>query len=165
MSTKSERTGKRRHLRRTRFDRLRLNPEQGTPRSGALLGFLERQGTRLAATPASVAFTADFANNEIDVTAHGLATGDGPFHLTTATTLPAGLELLTDYWVSVVNANSLQLHRGGFEGVGGVAIAFTDAGTGAHAMARPTDVEGMFHTNRANDPLTIAAATDIDDLR
>ena len=53
--------------------------------------------------------TVDFANNELDIAAHGLESGQGPLQLTTSDTLPAGLLLLTDYWVIKTDAGTIQL--------------------------------------------------------
>jgi hypothetical protein len=48
-------------------------------------------------------FTADFtggvAEDILDITSHGLETGDGPYLLTEDNTLPTGLNDSTDYWV------------------------------------------------------------------
>lgn len=43
----------------------------------------------------------------LTITAHGLVTGDGPVQFTGS--LPAPLKLLTNYWVIVINTNTIQL--------------------------------------------------------
>lgn len=78
--------------------------------------------------------TVDFANNELDVATHGLSTGDGPIQMTTATTLPAGLALLTDYWIIAVTTGTIQLASSLANALAGTAVAFTDAGTGTHTL-------------------------------
>ena len=78
--------------------------------------------------------TVDFANNELDIATHGLETGDGPLQLTTTTTLPAGLSLLTDYYVIKTNAGTIQLATTFANAIAGTAVAFTDAGTGTHTL-------------------------------
>lgn len=67
--------------------------------------------------------------------AHGLSHGD-KVRLTTTTTLPAGLSLLTDYYVVVVTTNTFKLTA---EKPGGIAanetyaiVDITDTGTGTH---------------------------------
>jgi len=71
---------------------------------------------------------------------HGMLTGDGPFQLTTTNTLPAGLSLLTDYWVEKTNTSTFELYltRDLAIAAGG-GIATTDTGTGTHTIS---DVQG-----------------------
>ncbi len=80
--------------------------------------------------------TVDFANNELDLTSHSYLTGDGPVRISAATTLATGLSATTDYWVRVVNANTIQLHT---SLVGAVEdsdqATFSDGGTGTHTIA------------------------------
>ena len=54
----------------------------------------------------------DTAADEIDETNHGFVTGDGPVQLTTTGVLPAGLSLLTNYWIETgtVAADDIQFH-------------------------------------------------------
>lgn len=47
--------------------------------------------------------------DEITMTAHGYVNGDGPLRLTDGGGLPAGLLINTDYWVIVVDANTIKL--------------------------------------------------------
>lgn len=42
-------------------------------------------------------------------TAHGLLTGDGPFHAASSGTLPAGLAINTNYWVIKVDADTFKV--------------------------------------------------------
>lgn len=76
----------------------------------------------------------DFANDELDIAAHGLLNGDGPIRLTTTDTLPAGLSLATDYYVIFVGAGTIKLATSLKLAVEGTAVAFTDAGTGTHSI-------------------------------
>ena len=79
--------------------------------------------------------TVDFANNELDLTGHAYATGDGPVQLTTTDTLPTGLALATDYYISVVNANTIQLHTTWADAMAGTnAVTFSDVGVGTHTI-------------------------------
>lgn len=70
------------------------------------------------------------ADDEVTLTAHGFATDDGPFQLTTGTTLPAGLSLATDYFLIVVDVNTVQFSLT----VSGAAVGITDAGVGTHTL-------------------------------
>jgi hypothetical protein len=60
----------------------------------------------------------DATANTITVTAHGLQNGDGPFQFASTGTLPAPLVVDTDYWVIVIDANTLKL-AATFEATGG----------------------------------------------
>lgn len=72
--------------------------------------------------------------------AHGMLTGDGPFQLTTTDTLPAGLSLLTDYWVEKTAADTFELYTSRALAIAsGGGVATTDTGTGTHTIA---DVQG-----------------------
>lgn len=83
--------------------------------------------------------TVDFANNELDITGHAYRTGDGPLRLTTSNTLPAGLELATDYYAIYVGANTIQLAASFEDALLGNAVAFTDGGTGTHTISDTAD--------------------------
>lgn len=98
----------------------------------------------------------------LTVTAHGLVVGAGPFLLTTATTLPAGLRLLTPYWVkAVVNANTLTLSTARSDAP---AAAYTSAGTGAHTLTKASDDPALYDYLKQNDPAVVKNATDVDAL-
>lgn len=77
----------------------------------------------------SATFTAA-ATDIITANAHGLKNNDAVI-LTTADTLPAGLSLLTRYYVIGVTTNTfkLSIDRGS-----GVAVNITDTGTGEHTF-------------------------------
>lgn len=118
--------------------------------------FLEEQAVRLSiAEGTPVAFTAaNFALNQITVTGHGLATGDGAFQLTnTGGALPTGLATLTDYYVRVVDANELTLHPTYQDALDNTAaVAFSTAGTGTHSMTQQAVVisaEDIFNSMKA----------------
>ena len=95
-----------------------------------LFGAISRAGT-IAADNVD---TVDFANDELDLAAHGLLTGDGPVQLTTTDTLPTGLELATDYWIIRTNAGTIQLALSQQAAFAGTAVSFSDVGTGTHTL-------------------------------
>jgi hypothetical protein len=98
---------------------------------------------------------------------HGLATGDGPFILSNSGgALPAGLSDTELYWVSVVDANTLQLHTNKYDAVVGVGVVdITGTGTGTHSYARPAESGAHVHAwAKEAKAETINALTDIDDL-
>lgn len=78
--------------------------------------------------------TVDFANNELDIASHEFEDGDGPVQLTTTTTLPTGLALLTDYWTIFTDGGTIQLATSRANALLGTAVTFSDAGTGTHTV-------------------------------
>lgn len=109
----------------------------------------------LAAQPKPVTIVADDVDgvtsgaDTLTVTGHALKTGDGPVRFTTSGTLPGGLALATDYWVGVVDANTIKLFatRAALLSGGTVALAtavdITSAGTGTHTLAGTAGSERM----------------------
>lgn len=81
------------------------------------------------------------AADTLTVTGHAYETGDGPVRFTTTDTLPAGLELLTDYWLIKVDANTVKVCATWEYAMLGVAIDITDAGTGTHTISDTADTE------------------------
>ncbi len=79
------------------------------------------------------------AANTLTLTAHAYVTGDGPVQLTTTGTLPGGLEFLTDYWIIVVDANTISLAVSHYDARQGTAIDLTDAGSGTHTIVGTED--------------------------
>lgn len=75
--------------------------------------------------------------DELTLTGHAYETGDGPVRLTTSGTLPGGLALATDYWVIVVDADTIQLAASFLDAidVSPTAIDITSAGTGTHTIS------------------------------
>lgn len=83
--------------------------------------------------------TTDFATDDrIDLTAHGMETGDGPFQFTTTTTLPAGIALATDYWAIRVSANEFEIATSIANALAGTQVDITSDGTGTHTIDRET---------------------------
>jgi hypothetical protein len=78
--------------------------------------------------------TVDFANDELDITTHGLSTGDGPIQFTTTGTLPTGMALNTDYYVINVSAGTIQIADSLEKALEGTAVSFSDAGSGTHSL-------------------------------
>lgn len=123
----------------------------------------------LTGTGTDQTFTTTFAADTLTIATHGHADGDGPFILTNSGgALPAGLSAAEHYFVSVVDANTLQLHLPLRESILNAVIGITDDGTGTHTMTKASDdVDGSeagFHYNRQNRPEEIEAATDVDDI-
>ncbi len=80
-------------------------------------------------------FTANASTEVMTAAAHGLLDCDGPFQLTTTTTLPAGLALLTDYWVIRIDANTFYWASSLANAAAGTKVSVTDTGTGTHTFS------------------------------
>ncbi len=100
----------------------------------------------------SQTFTANATTDVITATAHGLNDFDGPFRLTTTTTLPAGLSAATDYWIGNTTTNTFQIASSRANAVAGTYIDITTAGTGTHTITREGVVNGTAETFKVNNP-------------
>jgi hypothetical protein len=90
------------------------------------------------------AFTFTAATTDICTkVAHGLETGDGPVRLTTTTTLPAGLALLTDYWFIKIDADTFYLATSLANAYAGTRVDITSTGTGTHTLSPSTSKRGI----------------------
>lgn len=90
----------------------------------------------------------------ITETAHNLATGIA-CRLTTTGTLPAGLALLTTYWIIRVDANTIKLAATKTLAVAGTAVNITGAaGGGTHTLSR-INTNNQYINNKTD--LTTAA--------
>ena len=102
----------------------------------------------------------------ISASTHGLKTGDGPFVLTAATTLPTGYVAGKESWVIKVDADTFKLSGSAHETATGQGIqTFGSAGVGTLTLKRPVTKEGILNLLRRNTAREIATATDIDALR
>jgi hypothetical protein len=82
------------------------------------------------------------ADDELTVTGHDYATGDGPVRFTTSGTLPAGLSLATDYWLGVVDDNTVQVYASLAAVLAGAdPVAITSAGSGTHTISDTADTK------------------------
>lgn len=68
--------------------------------------------------------------SSVAVASHGYTTGYGPIRLTTAGTLPAGLDPDTNYWLIALNSGSLQFATSPADAAAGTEVTITDDGTG-----------------------------------
>jgi hypothetical protein len=87
---------------------------------------------------------------------HGLATGDGPFFVSSDGTLPAGLTAATPYWAIVLDATTINLAASHADAVAAVPVPvdITDAGTGTHTMEHAPSVDGTANSYLVNDELS-----------
>ena len=78
----------------------------------------------------------DVPNDELDLTGHGLLTGDGPFRFTTTNTLPAGMAILTDYWVIKSTNDAISLASTFVRAISAIPtkVVLTGVGVGTHTL-------------------------------
>lgn len=107
------------------------------------------------------------ANNTIAETAHGYRTGD-LIRLTTTGVLPAGLALLTDYYIIRVDANLIKLATSQFNAEWGIAVDITAAaGGGTHTLtgqtqdAKHLDVFAALADGEGNKITSTSGALDV----
>lgn len=161
---------KTRHIRHRKFKGLVRGQEgavKDVPRLLKLFDYLGARVTVLGATGTGQVFTADFANNELDIVGHGYVDGDGPFLATTDTTLPDGILADTLYWINEVTAGSLTLHLSREDAFNGTNIVpFVDAGAGVHTLTPAANSDALVELQRQNGIAfeQIRDETDIDNL-
>lgn len=96
----------------------------------------------------------------LTLTAHAYFSGSGPFRLTTSGTLPAGLALATDYYVIVVDANTIKLATTRDNALIGTAVDITDSGSGTHTIEDTADTKRVYwHSMGLLGPLADGAIT------
>lgn len=72
--------------------------------------------------------------NALGLEAHGMSTGEGPFQVTTTTTLPAGLAVSTDYYCIELSDDEFKVATTFDAAVSGTNVVITDGGTGTHSV-------------------------------
>lgn len=97
--------------------------------------FRARLGDYVAAV-----FTTTFATDMLNITGHGRKTGDGPFQVSSSTTLPAGLLAATNYWIiEGTDGDEFQVATSKANALAGTQVPLTDDGTGTHTF-QPDEV-------------------------
>lgn len=80
-------------------------------------------------------FTVDTTTDQLQHTAHGLSTGDGPVRVSSTGTLPGGLTAGTDYWVINDFGDSLRLTTSRINALTNAGqIDITSTGSGTHTL-------------------------------
>lgn len=118
------------------------------------------------ANSAQRAFTVDSVNDELDIAAHGLSDGDGPFTVSTTDTLPAGILANTLYWVAAVTPNTLSIHRTHQDALAGSnAVDITDSGVGTHSLIASASNQSIIeHLRQGEEARTVTLAGDVDSV-
>lgn len=78
----------------------------------------------------------DVTSNAINVNAHGLVTGDGPFCVVPGGTIPGGLSTTQVYWAIRVDANNFKLANSKANALAGTAVDITTQGTLTNQLNR-----------------------------
>lgn len=105
----------------------------------------------LVVGPFTVAGVAVSPTSQLNVPAHGLSSGDGPFQFSSSGTLPAPLAASTNYWVIAADADHLQVCAkftdtgGGDPGNTKTPIALTSTGSGVITMSATADTVHAGH--------------------
>lgn len=87
--------------------------------------------------------------SELDIASHGFTTGL-KVRLTTTGVLPAPLALMTDYFVIVVDANTIQLASTHQNALDGIFIVLTNAGSGIGTVS-PVSTSGFVTFQASNN--------------
>jgi hypothetical protein len=122
---------------------------------------LSTQVKYVDATPAAFNFATTDVNYTTDIithAAHAMQTGlVGQF--TTTTTLPAGLSLLTDYWMIRLSASTFAVADSLAHAQAGTKVALIDAGTGTHTFTA-TALSGSIQPQISNDITNLGWVSD-----
>jgi hypothetical protein len=101
-------------------------------------------------TTAGVATTLDLDDNLITIAAHPYVTGTKVAATTSAADFPAGLSA-TNYYVIVVDADTVSLASSLANAVAGTAVNITDEGTGTHTLTAATSSGNVYKLQSSND--------------
>lgn len=151
-----------RHQRHRAYGRMRK--QKVAPR------YLGEQSTRLLAVGDGPdlypVVSVNPATDTIELTGHGLATGDGPYRWQTDDTPPGNIAEGAEYYIQVADANNVRLVTSKRNAVNAVPVDILDAGSGvAVALTRHvTDAEAVlsWHDRRRSERVSTVA--DADDL-
>lgn len=102
--------------------------------------FAENAGSNSANIDGTVnhkTYISTFASDIITIASHGLTTGDGPYWIASSGTLPAPLSIKINYWIIVVDGNTLKFAASLADATDDVPIDLTDDGTGTHTLLIP----------------------------
>ncbi len=101
---------------------------------------VEGQGatdTTITYTPgADLVFTTTHGSELFTTVAHGMSTGDGPFRVSSDTTLPSGLAVDTNYWIAKLSADTYHLCATRADALTDTEVLIGSDGTGVHTLRR-----------------------------
>lgn len=111
-----------------------------------------------SANPANKNFASTdviIGSDTVTITGHGFTTGV-KVTLTTAGALPTGLVVLTDYYLIVVDANTIKFATSQANALAGTAIDLTGAGSGSSTVVVTTTIAGSVKIQKTDDLITAA---------
>ncbi len=95
-------------------------------------------------------------------TAHGKQTGFGPVRLANSGgALPTGLAAATDYWLIVVDANTVKFASSYANAIAGTPVDITAAGSGTHTMQATMTTLADVMSSTLNTVLTFPGNKDM----
>lgn len=129
-----------------------------------LSSWLSARSSTLVATATGKVFTATGAQVNLTATAHGWTEGDGPVRATNAGgALPGVIAVDTDYWLHVVDANTLNIATSRRNLADEVYVTPSTAGTGTHTLTRRATTSDLIVLLRSGMKAeTLDAVADID---
>lgn len=105
--------------------------------------------TKAVTTPGT-ASTVNLTTDRVTITAHGQVTG-AKGQLTTSSALPTGLLTSTDYFIIVIDTNTVQFASSLVLAVAGTAIDLTNAGVGTQTFTPTTSSGGVIKARFSHD--------------
>lgn len=105
-------------------------------KGGAVLPLTTDGAGNITITPVNV----DVSLDTIEVVGHGMATGEGPFQLTTGGGLPTGAVVLTDYWAIKLTDDRFKLATSYANAIAGTPVNLTGIGTGTSTVNRALEI-------------------------
>lgn len=108
-------------------------------------------------TTAGTASKVNPVANTVTITSHGQKVGSKG-QMTTSSALPTGLSTSTDYFIIVVDANTIKFATSLVNAVAGTAIALTSSGVGTQTFTPTTSTGNVLKLQASND------GTNFDDI-
>lgn len=105
--------------------------------------------TKSVTTPGT-ASSVNLTTDRVTITAHGQVTGSKG-QMTTSSALPTGLSTSTDYYIIVIDANTVQFASSLANAVAGTAIDLTNAGVGTQTFTPTTSTSNVIKAQASID--------------
>ncbi len=105
-------------------------------------------------TTPGVVGNVDLSADAVTITAHGFVTGL-KCQLTTTGTLPTGVTTTTDYYLIVLDANTIQFASSQANALAGTEIDLTGYGAGVHTVVPTATIAGTIKLQKNNEPASL----------
>lgn len=132
-----------------------------TRHSKTLLDYCTDEAARLITTAANQTGTWNAGSDQMSVTGHAYTDSMGPVRFFADTTLAAGLDGTGYYFVTRIDANTIQART---TRKPSDAVNVTSTGTGTQRVQKWQNQRAIFESLRANTAQEISAESDIDSL-